>query len=154
MPRVTINKDDLPPISTNDQGYNVRIRLISQDRNRVSFWTPIHQVYVDAVTKIPYGLNISNTTVYVDGSSSNKKIADFFWRDPENNREYDIYAKWYETSGDPNAVWEYEGTTLSSNFSLIDYASHHSIQIAVQRPTYPKVYEQNYALFTSVVHNL
>lgn len=154
MPKVVIKKDELPPISANDMGYNVRVRLISQDRNRVSFWTPIYNAEAPLTTQIPYGLEINNTTVYINGSPSNKKIVNVFWRDSENNKEYDIYVKWYATNGDPNAYWQYAGTTLSSDFSLIDYNSNHSVQVAVQKPTYPREYDTNYAYFTSIVHSL
>ena len=52
MPKIIIKKEELPPISTDDTGYNVRVRLISQDRNRSSFWTPLVTIVSPQVTAI------------------------------------------------------------------------------------------------------
>lgn len=149
MPRIIIKKDDLPPISADDEGYNIKLRLISQDRNRTSYWTPILQVEAPQVTEIPYVFNVSNFT----SPSGNQKTVTVVWNDPNNNKQYDVYVKWYASAGDPNAQWEYAGSTFANTYSLISPTAH-SFQVAVQRLTYPKEYVQRYALFTSAVHNL
>lgn len=48
--KAIIKKKDLPPISANDVGYNLRFRLISQDRNRSSFWTPLYTIVSASTT--------------------------------------------------------------------------------------------------------
>ena len=149
MPRVIIKKNDLPPISADDEGYNIKVRLISQDRNRTSYWTPILQVEAPATTEIPYALNVSNFS----GPTGNVETILVVWNDPENNREYDVYVKWYASNGDPNAKWEWVGSTFSNTYSIIGTGAH-SFQVAVQKLTYPKGYIQRYALFTSPVTNL
>ena len=155
MPRIIIKKDDLPPVSADDEGYNLRIRLVSQDRNRVSFWTPLYTIDAPQVTEIPYGIEIKNQSVYIGGTPVNKKTINVFWRDTVGfTRDYDVYVKWYQTAGDPNAEWVYAGSTFSDSFYLVDNNNDHSVQIAVQKATYPKVYTQRYALFTSIVHTL
>lgn len=145
MPRVTIKKEDLPPISADDEGYNLKIRLISQDRNRTSFWTPLYTVDAPAVTEIPYNMHTVNT-----GSG---KVVNLAWDDPQVNRNYDVYVKWYMTAGDPNAIWEYKGTTSANTYVVIDPVAH-SFQVSVQTVTYPKAYSVRYSLFTSPVTNL
>ena len=145
MPKIIIKKEDLPPISADDTGYNVRVRLISQDRNRSSFWTPLVTIVSPQVTAIPYITHTINT-------GSGKTIS-VVWDDNQNNKEYDVYVKWYMTSGDPSAVWEYKGSTLSNTYTLIDPTAH-SYQVSVQRLTYPKQYSSRYSLFTSPVHNV
>ena len=112
MPKIIIKKEDLPPISADDTGYNVRVRLISQDRNRSSFWTPLVTIASPQVTAIPYITHTINT-------GSGKTIS-VVWDDNQNNKEYDVYVKWYMTNGDPSAVWEYKGSTLSNTYTLID----------------------------------
>lgn len=145
MPRVIINKNDLPPISSDDEGYNVRVRLISQDRNRSSFWTPLYTVAAPEVTEIPYNVHVVNT-----GSG---KTVNIVWEDPQNNKEYDVYVKWYMVSSDPDAVWTYKGSTFSNTYTLIDPGAH-SFQVSVQKVTYPKAYINRYSLFTSPVDNI
>lgn len=155
MPKIIIKKDDLPPISADDEGYNIRLRLVSQDRNRSSFWTPLVTIDAPQVTEIPYGIEIKNQSIVINGVPQNKKTITVFWRDTvQYTKEYDVYVKWYATNGDPNAVWQYVGSTFSDSFYLVDYNDDHSFQIAVQKTTYPKEYTQKYALFTSIVHSL
>lgn len=144
MPKVIIKKEDLPPISVDDIGYNLRIRLISQDRNRSSFWTPLVTIEVPAVSTINYAIK---------KDSSGTKTFNVMWEDTQNNKEYDIYVKWYMSAEDPNAVWAYKGSTLSNNYSLIDPGAH-SYQVSVQATTYPKMYSSRYSLFTSPVANV
>lgn len=155
MPKITIKKDLLPPISADDEGYNLKIRLISQDRNRSSYWTPLYTIEAPQVTEIPYGIEVKNMSVVVNGIPTNKKTVNVFWRDTtEYSKEYDVYVKWYATAGDPNAEWVYAGQTLGDTFFLVNYNNDHYVQVAVQKVTYPKKYVQKYALFTSIIHTL
>jgi hypothetical protein len=144
MHKVIIKKEDLPPISVDDIGYNLRVRLISQDRNRSSFWTPLVTIEAPAVNTINY---------VIKKDSSGTKTLNLMWEDTQNNREYDVYVKWYMSSGDPNATWTYKGSTFSNNYSLIDPGAH-SYQASVQTITYPKIYSSRYSLFTSPVTNV
>lgn len=145
MPRIVIKKNDLPPISADDSGYNLRLRLVSQDRNRVSFWTPLYSIDAPEVTEIPCLVNIVNTGV--------SKIINLVWEDPNNNKEYDIYVRWRMSPGDALGDWLYKGSTFSNTWSVIDPGAH-SFVISVQKVTYPKQYVQKYSLFTSAETNL
>jgi hypothetical protein len=46
MPKVTITKDKLPPINGESESYFTRFRIISDDRNNKSYWSPIYQIPV------------------------------------------------------------------------------------------------------------
>jgi hypothetical protein len=144
MHKVIIKKEDLPPISVDDTGYNLRVRLISQDRNRSSFWTPLITIEVPAVDSIQY---------VIKKESIGTKTLNVIWDDTQNNKEYDIYVKWYMSPGDVDATWIYKGSTFSNNYSLIDPDAH-SYQVSVQTITYPKMYTSRYSLFTSPVTNI
>lgn len=145
MPKIVIKKDELPPISADDEGYNLRIRLVSQDRNRVSFWTPLLTVEAPAVTEIPCLINIVNT--------GTGKLINLSWDDPNNSKEFDIYVRWRMTPSGPLSDWTYKGSTFSNTWSLLDPGAHTFI-VAVQKVSYPKIYAQRYALFTSDEINL
>lgn len=144
MHKVIIKKEDLPPISVDDTGYNLRVRLISQDRNRSSFWTPLITIEAPAVNPIQY---------VIKKESIGTKTLNIIWDDTQNNKEYDIYVKWYMSPGDVDAEWVYKGSTLSNNYALIDPDAH-SYQVSVQTVTYPKMYTSRYSLFTSPVTNI
>lgn len=59
---------DLPPISSIDQGYTVRYRIISEDRNRLSHWSPVYLI-VPNFTYVPGQINFT----------SSNQIASFTW---------------------------------------------------------------------------
>ena len=42
--KVRVSIDDLPPVSSYTEGYSVRYRVISEDKNRVSHWSPVSLV--------------------------------------------------------------------------------------------------------------
>lgn len=59
---------NLPPISSIDEGYTIRYRIISEDRNRISHWSPVYLVVPDFT--------------YVVGSihfASGSQVATFTW---------------------------------------------------------------------------
>lgn len=59
---------DLPPISSETEGYSIRYRIISEDRNRVSHWSPVY-LLVPEYTYVP------GTIEY----NSANQVASFTW---------------------------------------------------------------------------
>ena len=53
---------NLPPISSVDEGYTIRYRIISEDRNRVSHWSPVYLV-VPNFTYVPDSIHFSSGSV-------------------------------------------------------------------------------------------
>jgi hypothetical protein len=58
---------NLPPISAETQGYSVRYRILSEDKNRTSHWSPIYVLvpnytYVSGTKEFSHNSNISNFT--------------------------------------------------------------------------------------------
>lgn len=65
--KAKISIDDLPSISSDTGGYSVRYRIISEDKNRVSHWSPVHLVipaytFVPGLIKFSSGNQIANIT--------------------------------------------------------------------------------------------
>lgn len=60
--KVTIPTKDLPAPTT-DNTYLVRYRIISDDRNRISQWSPIYTIPVPYITKAVSGITGSGTKV-------------------------------------------------------------------------------------------
>lgn len=60
--KVTIPAKDLPAPTT-DNTYLVRYRIISDDRNRISQWSPIYTIPVPYITKAVSGITGSGTKV-------------------------------------------------------------------------------------------
>ena len=143
--KAIIKKKDLPPISANDIGYNLRFRLISQDRNRSSFWTPLYTIVAASATML--------TTFSVTKSGNNPETINMIWEDPEANPEYDIFANYLYSNSSLNKGWEYKGSTSGNSYSLIAPAAN-QYQVSIQRSVYPKKRSPANILFETSPANL
>jgi hypothetical protein len=136
--KVIINKTSLPAISGDSQGYIVRYRVVSEDKNRYSHWSPQYKLLVDPVSTINHALIINQ-------SSSTLNLV---WDPVEDITSFDVY-----TSID-NGPWIYSTTVSTTSYSsLINQANNH-IQLAVQIPTYPKKRYADATLFITAVTNI
>jgi hypothetical protein len=92
--KVIIKKQDLPAFSGKLQSYLVRYRVVSEDRNRASHWSPRYKVnvipeidreIVPPESWIPHSLVVSE----------NKQIVNLVWTPPANLKsDFDLYVKW------------------------------------------------------------
>jgi hypothetical protein len=107
-----IKNNALPPILVDKQGYAARYRVVSEDKNRYSHWSPVNIIQPE------YTLVPGNIIFNKNGS-----IANFAWDSVDINiganhirqaKEYDIWIKWDRSD---NGDWIYkqriEGTTVS-----------------------------------------
>lgn len=58
---------DIPPISSETQGYSIRYRVVSEDKNRVSHWSPLYLLkpeytFVPGSIKFSSGSQVANIT--------------------------------------------------------------------------------------------
>jgi hypothetical protein len=93
--KVVIEKKDLPPLSPNGE-YLIRYRIISEDKNRVSHWSPI---YTLDLTNVKSGAEFINLIKPVT-SSIEVTPSDIIltWGDANQNPLYDIFVS-YKISG-------------------------------------------------------
>jgi hypothetical protein len=131
--KVIIKRENLPSFSAENNTYSVRYRVVSQDKNRFSHWSPHHYV--------SRGLspNVLCSVTVLTG------VVNMVWKQPEgyNIKEFDIYFK--IDDGD----FEYISSASSTQFSTLIDESASSITVAIQLPTYPKKYSTDAAIFTS-----
>jgi hypothetical protein len=134
--KAIVKKEDLPSFNGKTQQYSIRYRIVSDDKNRYSHWSPYYSIEVDAVTE-EEELECS--------VSINNRIINMVWAGPENQIvvSYDIYFKF--NSDD----WKYIGTTLVNQFSSLIPASVSTAYVSLHRSTYPKTYSPLNAYFTS-----
>jgi len=130
--KVTILKKDLPEFNGETSSYKIRYRIVSEDRNRFSHWSPTHSVAVTQVDDIPY---------YVANTDGN--IMTTVWSPTEDLKsQFDIYIRW---DTDPTGYWKYYGSVLTNTYTVIKKQGAATFQIAVQVPTFPK---KRYAIAT------
>lgn len=121
MPRgqqkVRIPKGDLPEVSKlsdGTYGYIVRYRIISEDQNRFSHWSPIRELAMPPVTAVDGDVAISGNIVQV------------VWGDEEDRPNYDVFVKF--DAGE----YFYHGTTPTHQYSLLAPYDSLTIQVAIQ----------------------
>jgi hypothetical protein len=77
MAILIIKKEDLPPISGSSQSYPIRYRLVSEDRSKFSYWSPIFNIPVQrnySVVTLP----VSNAGTIVSAVWKNQVIGFFY----------------------------------------------------------------------------
>lgn len=110
--------NNLPAISSNTEGYSIRYRVISSDRNRTSHWSPVYLVQPD-FTFIP------GTIVFNKAGN----IASIVWDAVEVTKvdgvntysitkahEYDIWVRWDRGGG--NGDWLYKERLDATSVSI------------------------------------
>jgi hypothetical protein len=113
--KVIIPRSSLPPAGKNGE-YLVRYRIVSEDKNRYSHWSPVHKVFGKAIDK-------TNIQGRIEQTGSIILVA---WDSVKDISSYDIFVK-YNTDAD----YSYHGSSISNNYSIIK-GTGQSISIKVQ----------------------
>ncbi len=145
--KVTIFKNELPPVDANTVSYSVRYRIVSEDRNRFSSWSPIVDLVAPVTTLLDYSIAVNNSA----------KLVTVAWNPkPELGlSNYDVFIRWIGNGTDnlTNYPWAFVTNTPTSNqlFAFptsipapgggTEVVKH--VEVAVQRPTYQKT-KENY----------
>lgn len=100
--KVKITQDNLPTINSITERYDIRYRVISEDKNRTSHWSPI--INIDPqYTYVSGNISISSsvlTTVAWDAVTI--KIGDQVIRQA---KDYDVWVKWSKADGDGDFIY-------------------------------------------------
>lgn len=136
--KVIIPKESLPAISGENQSYILRYRVVSDDKNRYSHWSPQHKVAKDPVSQINYSLDVNQ---------SNKTFT-LIWEPVVDINTFDIYIKI------DNNDWTYATSVNSTTYSALTNSLWSHIQLAVQIPTYPKKRYNDATLFVTTQTNV
>lgn len=119
--KVIIKKSDLPAVGPNNN-FMVRYRIISEDKNRVSHWSPRYNLLSQLPTQVNGAVEITQKTINVIWTDNN---------DNKNRSAYDIFAKI------DNGSFIYYGTTYNNSFSFLNPGGS-SVTVAVQIESYKK----------------
>ena len=135
--KVIIKKEDLPAFNGTTQSYTVRYRIVSEDKNRNSHWSPYYSVTKEAPEQVTCSVQVIENSVTM------------IWKQPTSIiKEYDIYFKLN------NESWNYIASSTSTQFSTLIDEGATSVQVAIQLPTYPRQYFPLASIFTSAQINL
>ena len=100
--KAIIKKALLPAIDSDNIGYIFRYRVISEDKNRTSQWSPVNIVADNSIANVNGALQISQT------------ITTVVWGDELNRPKYDIFV------GFDSATPIYHGTSPIHTYSFLN----------------------------------
>jgi len=112
--KVKVEQDKLPTINSSTEKYDVRYRIISEDKNRTSHWSPI--VTLDPqYTYIPGNITIvSSGITTVAWDTVTIKIGNQVIRQA---KDYDVWVKWSRAAG--NGDWNYVQRISGNSINLV-----------------------------------
>jgi hypothetical protein len=110
--KVVIENAELPPVDSNGE-YFLRYRVISEDRNRTSHWSPVYNVYPNYELEPTGPLLVEKNgghVLLVWNPANIKKDGNLI----RKAKEYDIWLRWHR---DDDGDWQFferiEGTSLT-----------------------------------------
>ena len=130
--KVVIPSSELIPVDGSNQ-YLIRFRVISDDRNRFSEWSPIFPVTGTGVAVLPE----ARVGHFMVGS-----IVNIVWEGVPTGSEFDIFVG---VDGDDP---EYKGTTSESRYMFINSAEE-NYRFTIQRSSIAKIYDPFLQIFES-----
>lgn len=128
--KARVLKKNLPPViklGDNSFGYLVRHRIISEDRNRFSAWSPVQAVPA-------FDLENQPATVTGEISFSGDSVT-VVWDDALDRPSYDIFVKF--DGGD----FEYHGASPIHSYSFLKPSTATLVSVAIQIESIDKLRE-------------
>lgn len=133
--KLRILKSSLPPVDHDTEKYNLRYRVISEDRNRTSHWSPIYNS--DGGNVIGTGGALSIT----------EQIITAVWGDENNHPAYDVFVSF---DGDP---FFWHCTSAVHSYSFLNEGST-TVQVKVQLVSSKKEIKAALNIFDSGIESL
>ena len=128
--RVIIKKSSLPAVDNNKVGYVFRYRVVSEDKNRTSQWSPINLVLDNSITSVAGTVQVSSSVI-----SS-------VWGDELNRPKYDVFV------GFDGATATYHGTTPIHSYQFIKTGTT-NVRVIIQVESSEKTLNANLQIYNS-----
>jgi len=128
--KVIIKKSSLPALDHNKIGYVFRYRVISEDKNRTSQWSPINIVLDDSITSVAGAIQVSAS------------IVSAVWGDELNRPKYDVFV------GFDGATATYHGTTPIHSYQFIKTGTT-DVRVIIQVESSEKILNANLQIYNS-----
>jgi len=128
--KIVIPSSDLPPLSSDTSSYNIRYRIVSDDKNRTSHWS---QIYV--IDTLPFEEVDGDVTLGV-------KTVSAVWGDEYNRPKYDVLVSF---DGNPLT---YHGTPTVHSYNFLNLGTV-SVRVVVQVESSRKEYKESLVIYDS-----
>jgi hypothetical protein len=133
--KAVIKKAFLPAIDSDNIGYIFRYRVVSEDKNRTSQWSPVNVVTDNSIEAVNGALQISQT------------ITTVVWGDELNRPKYDIFV------GFDSATPIYHGTSPIHTYSFLNTGTT-NVRVIVQVEGSQKILYPNLKIYDSGIEFL
>lgn len=107
MPKTSIQAKNLPAPNGYTESYSVRFRIITDNQNNFSSWSPIYEIPI----------NVSYTVTEPE-LNHNSGIVSMSWPTVNDVYKYDIWIAW-DDGTNPNTWIYYERTTATFSFASV-----------------------------------
>jgi len=131
--RFVIPSDQLPPINRNGK-HHLRFRIITQDRNSVSAWSPIYKLKND--WQVP---SLNSNLVFIPQASYSYLTRSVIVTIPapeDSSDDFQRFLREYDVFADYGDGYTYHGRLSGNSFS-IPRETYSQVKIWCQVPTYP-----------------
>ena len=157
--KIIIKKKDLPNFigNNNELAYSVKYRIVSDDKNKVSAWSPIYKLFGNttadetgydplnsSTTGIPYAITVDpeKTTVEIKWTMPSLLILNPTEQEKtlqslqSSIKDFDVYTQWQSLSVWTD--WNWAGTSNGTQFSMTYPSEADSIRFRIQKVTQNK----------------
>lgn len=126
--QIVIKKESLPPLDSQSSSYILRFRIVSEDKNNMSYWSPIYS--------IPVSVSYTVQPVIVNHNSGITLAA---WQPISDIYDYDVFISWSDNTGVYN--WQYYGRVNTTSVTLAVPVGMNRFSIRVFRPSQVPSYQ-------------
>jgi hypothetical protein len=128
--KVIIKKASLPALDHDKVGYVFRYRIVSEDKNRTSQWSPINLVLDNSITSVAGAVQVSASVISA------------VWGDELNRPKYDVFV------GFDGATATYHGTTTIHSYQFIKTGTT-NVRVIIQVESSEKTLNANLQIYNS-----
>ncbi len=128
--KVIIKKASLPALDHDKVGYVFRYRVVSEDKNRTSQWSPINIVLYNSITSVAGTVQVSSSVIST------------VWGDELNRPKYDVFV------GFDGATATYHGTTPIHSYQFIKTGTT-NVRVIIQVESSEKTLNANLQIYNS-----
>lgn len=120
--KIVIPVNDLPPPSMTNSSYEVRYRVTSEDKNRVSAWTTVFtvdpelQYFVEGDLFLQYIQDGAVSASWAGVSIMKSILGELV--EVADVEDFDIWIKWAGSGGANPGPWIYQGRIASQSISI------------------------------------
>lgn len=144
--KIIVGKGSLPPLNGDTEQYIVRYRIISEDRNRASHWSPQYYVPITApAVESLYGVTVTKIQDSI--------VASWELDDDSEVLSSDIFVAFGQHHG-AVGLYEYFATITGTTVTIPIPQSMSAVDVKVQLSVYPRKLVTSRIIASSGIQNL